>query len=116
MDINSIIDKLNNELDKLNNIKSGNNVDTNSFFTNDEHFNDDFSFDDTVIPEKGTDINKNLNFSDYPNITPDDETVSLVKTKEHYLLNIQNIFKKSIRVSLKSFLISISISFLNLFI
>ena len=116
MDINSIIDKLNNELDKLNNIKSGNTVDTNSFFTDNQNYNDDFSFDDTAIPKEEKDLNDNLNLSDYSDIPPDDETVSLVKIKEHHLLSIQNIFKKSIRVSLKSFLISISLSFLNLFI
>lgn len=122
MDINSIIDKLNNELDKLNNLKNGNNIDTNSFFTNDENFNNDFSFDDTDIPDKAknpaisnVDIN-NQNVDEYTNIEPDNETTSLVTIKERHLLNAQIMFKKSIRISLKSFLISISLSFLNLFI
>lgn len=125
MDINSIIDKLSNELDKLNNVKNQN-IDTNSFFTDNEHFNDDFSFDDTKLPEKAL---KNSSFSTpssasdtikskstYEDIEPDNETISLVTIKEQRLLTIQNMFKKSIRVSLKSFLISISLSFLNLFI
>lgn len=125
MDINSIIDKLNNELEKLNNIKNGNNIDTNTFFTNDEKFNDDFSFDDTNIPNKtkdsaNDDISINLGINsqsfEYGNIEPDDETTSLVTIKERRLLTAQNMFKKSVRVSLKSFLISISLSFLNLFI
>lgn len=125
MDINSIIDKLNNELEKLNNIKNGNNIDTNTFFTNDEKFNDDFSFDDTNIPNKtkdsaNDDISINLGINsqsfEYANIEPDDETTSLVTIKERRLLTAQNMFKKSVRVSLKSFLISISLSFLNLFI
>ena len=122
MDINSIIDKLNNELDKLNNLKNGNNIDNNSFFTNDENFNNDFSFDDTDIPDKAknpassnVDIN-NQNVDEYTNIEPDNETTSLVTIKERRLLNAQIMFKKSIRISLKSFLISISLSFLNLFI
>lgn len=122
MDINSIIDKLNNELDKLNNLKNGSSIDTNSFFTNDESFNDDFSFDDTDIPDKAknpaisnVDIN-NQNVDEYTNIEPDNETTSLVTIKERRLLNAQIMFKKSIRISLKSFLISISLSFLNLFI
>ncbi len=42
MDINSIIDRLNNELEKLNNIK--NSVNTNDFFTDNENFNDDLDF------------------------------------------------------------------------
>lgn len=45
-----------------------------------------------------------------------EECTSLVKLKERRLLVAQNIFKKSIKVSLKSFLISLSLSFLNLFI
>ena len=124
MDINSIIDRLNNELDKLNKIKSEK-IDTNSFFTDNENFNDDFSFDDSELPDKAQEnanIN-NLNVSDdtskaytYEDIEPDNETLSLVTVKEHRLLVAQTMFKKSIRVSLKSFLISISISFLNLFI
>ena len=52
----------------------------------------------------------------YSNIQPDTETTALVTLKERRLLAAQTMFKKSIRVSLKSFLISISISFLNLFI
>ncbi len=125
MDINSIIDRLNNELDKLNNLKNRNNIDTNSFFTDDKNFNDDFSFDDTDISNdvENTVIN-NINADssvdnkafEYTNIEPDNETTSLVTIKERRLLTAQNMFKKSIRVSLKSFLISISLSFLNLFI
>ena len=122
MDINSIIDKLNNELDKLNNLKNGSSIDSNRFFTNDENFNDDFSFDDTDIPDKAknpaisnVDIN-NQNVDEYTNIEPDNETTSLVTVKERRLLNAQIMFKKSIRVSLKSFLLSITLSFLNLFI
>lgn len=45
-----------------------------------------------------------------------EECTSLVVQKEHRLLVAQNIFKKSIKVSIKSFLISLSLSFLNLFI
>lgn len=41
---------------------------------------------------------------------------ALVEVKERRLLAAQAMFKKSIRVSLKSFLISLSLSFLNLFI
>lgn len=45
-----------------------------------------------------------------------EECTSLVVQKEHRLLVAQNMFKKSIKVSIKSFLISLSLSFLNLFI
>lgn len=124
MDINAIIDRLNNELDKLNNLKK-NSIDTNSFFTTNENFNDDFSFDDSELPEKApseintsisSDTINNIDSNYYKDIEPDDETTSLVTIKERRLLAAQNMFKKSIRVSLKSFLISITLSFLNLFI
>lgn len=45
-----------------------------------------------------------------------EECTSLIVQKEHRLLVAQNMFKKSIKVSIKSFLISLSLSFLNLFI
>lgn len=124
MDINAIIDKLNNELDKLNNLKK-NSIDTNSFFTTNENFNDDFSFNDSELPEKASseintsissDAINNIDSNYYKDIEPDNETTYLVTLKERRLLAAQNMFKKSIRVSLKSFLISITLSFLNLFI
>lgn len=124
MGINNIIEKLNNELDKLSNVKNKN-IDTNTFFTDNEKFNDDFSFDDSNLPEDTLDnsnddnssiVEQSNNLTTYENIEPDDKTTSLVTTKEHPLLTAQAMFKKSIRVSLKSFLISITLSFLNLFI
>lgn len=124
MDINAIIDKLNNELDKLNNLKKKS-IDTDSFFTTNENFNDDFSFDDSELPEKApsetnasisSNAINNIYSNYYKDIEPDNETTSLVTIKERRLLTAQNMFKKSIRVSLKSFLISITLSFLNLFI
>lgn len=123
MDINNIIDRLNNELDKLNKLKAGASIDTNDFFTDNESFNDDLSLDDLLEDDsdkniEGLDLN-NINSDiskDYSDIEPDTETVSLVTIKEKHLLTMQTMFKKSIRVSLKSFLISITLSFLNLFI
>ena len=44
------------------------------------------------------------------------ECTALVTVKERRLMAAQNMFKKSIKISLKSFLISLSLSFLNLFI
>lgn len=123
MDINNIIDRLNNELDKLNKLKAGASIDTNDFFTDNESFNDDLSLDDLLEDDsdkniEGLDLN-NISSDiskDYSDIEPDTETVSLVTIKEKHLLTMQTMFKKSIRVSLKSFLISITLSFLNLFI
>ena len=123
MDINSIIDKLNTELEKFNNITNGNSVDANIFFTDDEKFNDDFSSDSSSLPDKVPEITNtdfsllnNANMQSYEDIENDNEPTSLVTVKERRLLAAQTIFQTSIRVSLKAFLISISISFLNLFI
>ena len=129
MGIRNIVDKLNEELDKLN--KPGNSsVDTPSFFTNDENFNDDVSLENLNNEnESSSDDSANSKFYEeefkgefevdidkYEDIEPDDETKDLVTIRERRLLAAQTMFKKSIRVSLKSFLISLTLSFLNLFI
>ena len=118
MDINKLVNKLNNELDKLNRI---NNVNTDSFFTDNEKFNDDFSLENTESSteefyEEEFNGKFELDTNKYEDIEPDDETKDLVSVKERRLLAAQTMFKKSIRISLKSFLISLSLSFLNLFI
>lgn len=118
MDINKLVDKLNNELDKLNKL---NNVDTNSFFTENEKFNDEFSLDSENLNEEDFYEEKfegkfEIDVNEYKDIEPDDETKDLISVKERRLLTAQTMFKKSIRISLKSFLISLSLSFLNLFI
>ncbi len=78
------------------------------------------SLDDLITKDsnfEGTDeISSNeedINIDEENNI---EECTSLVTLKEHRLLVAQNMFKKSIKVSIKSFLISLSLSFLNLFI
>ena len=122
MNINSLIDKLNNELDKLNKLKeTSSNV--NNFFTDNLNYNDDFLLEDIEnenIDETLETANLNLeninNIDIYNGIKPNTEETSLVTVKESPLATAQNMFKKSIRVSLKSFLISLSLSFLNLFI
>lgn len=47
---------------------------------------------------------------------PSEECTALVTVNERRLMAAQTMFKKSIKVSIKSFLISLSLSFLNLFI
>ena len=67
----------------------------------------------------------NTNSEDNENIENEDdvlaqeraeECTALVTVKERRLMAAQTMFKKSIKISLKSFLISLSLSFLNLFI
>ena len=58
----------------------------------------------------------NENDAETESEAPSEECTALVTLKERRLLAAQTMFKKSIKVSIKSFLISISLSFLNLFI
>ena len=47
--------------------------------------------------------------------TEEEKCTALVELKPHSLLVAQTMFKKSIKISIKSFLISLSLGFLNLF-
>lgn len=112
MNINNLIDKLNNELDRLNKLKE---VSSTSFFTDNLNYNDDLFLEEIEnIEEENTNDLEITN--SYPEIEPNNEETSLVVVKHSPLITAQNMFKKSIRVSLKSFLISLTLSFLNLFI
>jgi hypothetical protein len=63
--------------------------------------------DELSSTEEDIDINKKNDI---------EECTSLVVLKENRLFVAQTMFKKSIKISIKSFLISLSLSFLNLFI
>lgn len=129
MNVSNLIDRLNAELDKLNKLKS-NEIDTRNFFTENEHFNDNpddyfksLEENSKSNQEKQELIENNISLSDskitvsnYQNITPNNDEKSVVIAKPNYLAVAQNMFKKTIKFSLKSFLISISLSFLNLFV
>ena len=52
----------------------------------------------------------------YEDIEPNEEVTSLTTAREQRILSFQNGFKKTIKVSLKSFLISISLTFLSFFV
>lgn len=120
MNVPNLIERLNNELDKLNKLKNEE-FNTNDFFTDNEHFNDspeDFKNRLTSDLEDQQDnaTTPQVKDNNYQNIEPDNETKSLVIAKSNLLITAQTMFKKTIKFSLKSFLISISLSFLNLFI
>lgn len=77
-------------------------------------------YDDLITEdfnEQGTDelssTEEDININEKKDI---EECTSLVTLKENRLFVAQTMFKKSIKVSIKSFLISLSLSFLNLFI
>ena len=124
MDISNLIERLNNELDKLNKLKNEE-FNTKDFFTTNEHFNDSpeeiskrihiHTKSPNTIDNSSTE-QLEIKTNDLQNIEPDNETKSLVVVKTNYLVTAQTMFKKTIKFSLKSFLISISLTFLNLFV
>ena len=83
-------------------------------------FETEKSYDDLITEDYDNQGTDNLSsFEDNIDIKKEndiEECTSLVVLKEHRLFVAQTMFKKSIRVSIKSFLISLSLSFLNLFI
>lgn len=122
MDLSNLIERLNNELDKLNKLKNEE-FDTKDFFTTNEHFNDspeEFSeriqTESINVQDNSSAVQSEIKTNDFQNIEPDNETKSLIVVKPNYLITAQTMFKKTIKFSLKSFLISISLSFLNLFV
>lgn len=120
MDISNLINRLNNELDKLNKLKNEE-FNPKDFFTNNEHFNDSHTEYIDRLESQKTEVAKQTSniqatLSNFESIEPDNETKSLVVVKPSYLITAQTMFKKTIKFSLKSFLISISLSFLNLFV
>lgn len=65
---------------------------------------------DETMPES------NINSNNIPEQNSQTECTALVVTKPNSLFVAQKMFKKSIKLSIKSFLISLSLGFLNLFI
>lgn len=77
------------------------------------------SYDDLITEDFNTEGTDELSSFEGDNIGEKsniEECTSLVELKERRLFVAQTMFKKSIKVSIKSFLISLSLSFLNLFI
>lgn len=70
------------------------------------------SIDLGVIKDENSDVPQLSNENIEENT---EEVTALVELKPHSLLVAQTMFKKSIKISIKSFLISLSLGFLNLF-
>lgn len=82
-----------------------------------EKYFSELNIDNDISSEQAEDVleeNRLESFLKDENAT--EECTALVTIKERRLLAAQTMFKKSIKVSIKSFLISLSLSFLNLFI
>ena len=84
-------------------------------------FDDAYHFDTAtgkyvaVVPSENIVSTENDAQNMFSDIPENKDVVSLTTTGELRLLNIQAIARAGIRVSLKSFLISITLTFLNLF-
>lgn len=122
MDIIKLIDRLNSELEKLDKLKKSE-IDTRSFFTDNQHFNDTHeeylkNISHNSLHEINNTSSQNVksNINSFENIEPNNIEKSLTVVSQNYLVVAQNMFKKTIKFSLKAFLLSISLSFLNLFI
>lgn len=99
----SIEDILNNDEDtesSLNNSKVSEDFDTLEFQSFNSFTETEETLDNQSVPAQESEV----------------ECTALVELKPHGLLVAQTMFKKSIRISIKSFLISLSLGFLNLFI
>lgn len=77
---------------------------------------------DEIISTETTDLQDDISQEDFADNSDTsfeenkaEECTALVEVKPHSLLVAQTMFKKSIRISIKSFLISLSLGFLNLF-
>lgn len=122
MDIIKLIDRLNSELEKLDKLKKSE-IDTRSFFTDNQHFNDTHeeylkNISHNSLHEINNTSSQNIksDINSFENIEPNNIEKSLTVVSQNYLVVAQNMFKKTIKFSLKAFLLSISLSFLNLFI
>lgn len=122
MDIIKLIDRLNSELEKLDKLKKSE-IDTRSFFTDNQHFNDTHeeylkNISHNSLHEINNTSSQNVksDINSFENIEPNNIEKSLTVVSQNYLVVAQNMFKKTIKFSLKAFLLSISLSFLNLFI
>ena len=78
------------------------------------------SIDNEVVSTAETTVDEaaSIDNSTEKNLTPTEESTectSLIEVKPHSLLVAQTMFKKSIKISIKTFLISLSLGFLNLF-
>jgi len=123
MDISDILVKVKTE-DKLNTKEENINNDEQSVNAS---FDDAYEWDTETgtyvktkeVKSEDTDnISTQKSWTSFSEVTVEEnnEVTSITTIRERRLIGAQTMFKKSIRISLKSFLLAISLSFLNLFI
>ena len=100
-------------MSKFNNLELK--INDNTFFEEEKYFSE-LNIDNDVSTEEEIPTEENRLEAFLQEENPSEECTALVTVKERRLMAAQTMFKKSIKISIKSFLISLSLSFLNLFI
>lgn len=123
MDINSLIDKLNNNIEQFNELKCQYNEFIEFHNSNTSSSSCCFSNDDLEITE--IQIINNVILNDkfenkiigvYENIDSSSNCTSLVVVKNNSLIVVKAAVKNSVRISAKSVFLSVTLSLLNFFI
>ena len=124
MDINSLIDKLNNEINEFNNLKAQYN-EFKEFYNSDRTYNSCAFSNDSELQIAEIQIVNNVIFDDkienkiisiYENSNSAQNCTALVVTSNKSLIVVKTAVKSGIRISAKSIFASITLSLLNFFI
>lgn len=101
----------------MNNFNNINSTINDSISDSEKHFSE-LNIDSHISFSQDEDITEKNRLDSFlkEGNSSNEECTALVTLKERRLLAAQTMFKKSIKISIKSFLISLSLSFLNLFI
>ena len=104
-------------MDNLNIIDKNIKLTNNNSISIDDIIGEQSSSENTILDSTETTDKITNNNTDNTNsiLETEEECTALVELKPHGLLVAQTMFKKSIKISIKSFLISLSLGFLNLF-
>lgn len=93
-----------------NNIKLNNNT-----ISIDDIIDEQLDIENTALDNTEVTNEMSNNDTNSSIVETEEECTALVELKPHGLLVAQTMFRKSIKISIKSFLISLSLGFLNLF-
>jgi hypothetical protein len=101
-------------MDNLNLIDNDIKLNNNSISI-DDIIDEQLDIENTVLENTEATNEVSNNDTNSSIVETEEECTALVELKPHGLLVAQTMFRKSIKISIKSFLISLSLGFLNLF-
>ena len=101
-------------MDNLNIIDNDIKLNNNSISI-DDIIDEQLDIENTVLENTEATNEVSNNDTNSSIVETEEECTALVELKPHGLLVAQTMFRKSIKISIKSFLISLSLGFLNLF-